>query len=462
MSNLTLKPEPRTVISSLSAALIGPSAIDSLLDVKLNCNDEKVVKANKTLLVARSCFFKNLLCSSFAEAETSSATLPIRSNIVEEVLHFIYTDDSPLIRGLIRGIAPGYLNSFFSLDIMNEVIELATAADYLQVSRLVRIVGEAISRIPESDPSLTCLIVETIHKHQDGALRHCNMLDIWGAIFVHDLQCFGISYECNLGTNASTGSPSNSLCVRKPTVIDFSSEAIRFLIESLPDPPTSSSSNKFKLIQYRKWLQNAFEGLHIWAMKGVQICKHRSSPGAAERCQSSQIESENKTNLNCTEAEDENTEQESNEENRQDEHEAVSPTSNANIENRLEEKCVKKRKRDDIAPVGANMERWAFACSLASRMKIEIFEISFLLNFVEYSGLVPYKRLYAALRKQVTGETDRAGAVPGSNNCRVPFHGRGRSRGRGYSIRDRYGGRGGYNSENFYDERDLNYEDYGY
>lgn len=97
-------PLPTKVNEAIRRNLLGPDAGD-FTDVVLLCSDGVEIPVCRSLLAIRSEYFKNLFYLPFREKRSTSIPVNIHSSPLNEVLHFAYTDSSPLIESMEAIIA---------------------------------------------------------------------------------------------------------------------------------------------------------------------------------------------------------------------------------------------------------------------------------------------------------------------------------------------------------------------
>lgn len=107
LQNKKFNPNSGELLASLRHAFLSFHSISSLLDIILRSSDGKLFHANKSNLICRSSYFHGLLNSDFKKSTSEIIRLPIHSATLEQILHFIYLGDVPLIQDiLIRNTDP--------------------------------------------------------------------------------------------------------------------------------------------------------------------------------------------------------------------------------------------------------------------------------------------------------------------------------------------------------------------
>lgn len=92
------------VVDAIRRNLLGPRAAE-FTDCVLLCADNVKVPICRSLLAARSLYFKNLFYLPFQESRETVVTVAINSNSLNEVLHSVYTDVCPLLESIKTAIA---------------------------------------------------------------------------------------------------------------------------------------------------------------------------------------------------------------------------------------------------------------------------------------------------------------------------------------------------------------------
>lgn len=350
-------PDASRLITSLAKAFLPPDTASPLLDVTLRCSDGHTLHANRALLAARSPFFHNLFCSSFAEATSASADLPaINHHILRDVLHYIYTAESPLVHAILsrlRQLSTTSPPSRLSLSRdLHSLVELATAADYLQLSRLQRLCCETLTALFHARPSNSCAVLQAVVTHRDTSLRHCNFRTLWNIALRHPRE--------RLGVVLGRGSPRQL----RPPVLDLSADTLDFLLDDAT--PTNPSI-----------AQAAFAALHAWASRGAPLKRRRVT-----RARSARTGSGGSGNGGSGSGGSEHRSS------------GTSGDSGQHDEHEMNEHATAN---------AVESTRWTRARALASKLDTTAFEPDFLLEFAEHTKLLDSSQLLTSFREHAAG-----------------------------------------------------------
>lgn len=418
------QPDAARLISTLSNAFLDFDAPTPLHDVRLHCIDDITLPANKSFLAVRSPFFHRLFCTvpTETDATTTSTTLPLRSRTLRDVLHFIYTDDSLLIRAALARFrdAPSPTSTSTLASDLADLVDVAVAADYLQLLRLQRLAAESVTVLFHTYPSLACAVLQAVVTHRDDALRHCDALTLWHLVLTDPQLYFGIrdvfadpsssregndeegsqitgdvnsfttdevrhsyiaDYVHDLDTDEDEEKPTNS--TRRP-VLDLSADTLEYLLDVAPpkDPHTA---------------QLVFQAVHAWAAAGTPLPRRRTSHGpfyAGRGARGAQLLAESVATYmtngeSSLPGDDELVDDVDDDDGLEDVAVAVDSTE-----------AIPTSPKHGL-DVAERTGRWRRAVQLATRLDITTFHPAFLLDFAENSLLLPPGALFGAYRTQL-------------------------------------------------------------
>ena len=123
-----------------------------LFDVTLRSKDGDEIKAHRCILAARSSFFRGMFCGSFAEASSDDLKVNLHFDgvVVKALLDYIYT-------GTFSLEEEAKTSSRREAQIL---VALRTAADYVDVSGLTKLVYKHVKKVVSQNPDLLLWLFE--------------------------------------------------------------------------------------------------------------------------------------------------------------------------------------------------------------------------------------------------------------------------------------------------------------
>ncbi|KAL7531255.1 hypothetical protein ACHAWF_003718 [Thalassiosira exigua] len=121
---------------------------EELSDLTLKGDDGITVKTHRCMLAARSSVFRRMLYGQFAEASSDVVELGYSGKVLQSIVEFIYTDSASVLRE--------DANDANELILCQQIMSLATAADYFNLIDLARKAVERSHKLMHDQPSLAC------------------------------------------------------------------------------------------------------------------------------------------------------------------------------------------------------------------------------------------------------------------------------------------------------------------
>lgn len=169
------KPNPTHVTKALVAELLPKSVTGSFPeskfhDVVLQTSDNHKVPALRAVLAIRSPFFATLLYGPFAESASKTVAIDLTQRSLTQILHFIYSDDSPTLRRIdntIRRAGHGFRarrNAWDALTCrdIHAASDVIAAADFCQIHALTKWGCALIMKAVRVKQGLACTAFQAI------------------------------------------------------------------------------------------------------------------------------------------------------------------------------------------------------------------------------------------------------------------------------------------------------------
>lgn len=257
-----IRRDTNLIAKSLHTAFTDNGTHNVFLDISLVSNDDKSIRSNKSILAARSIFFRKIFCPEDGPATRKSVVhLPFPLATISEILQYIYTAETDLLNEYARltdndfieqDLPSKFRDSTDDPDIVEsklpELISLTDAADHLDLHDLQIICCSLLFRVFGTEHE--CLVLEAAFQYRNGALSMLDPLHLW-EIMAKD----------------------QSLGFDVPDVNDDVEDAVIEHVSKQPSIRHLSGDTLNFILQHQDGLHSEdvaqlFQALYVWATKG--------------------------------------------------------------------------------------------------------------------------------------------------------------------------------------------------
>lgn len=372
------EPDIKKVMHDLSRACLHDAdtaaADNPLLDVQLLCNDNVSLHANNAILCMRSTFFHTLLFSAFREADTSTVELPMSSHTLREVLHYLHTEDTPLVRKFFHSLNDSsdlYEQVNELKPFVSDLLSLAVAADYLQLVSLQQMVCILFSRLCDNH-RVDFEILELVLARREDALRFCDAHAAVTRLLASPCESFDVPDVLEHPSKASGRCKATSLLLLSELSMGYLGE----IIENRPGVLRGDTGMEM------------FQVLYCWATRGCIV--PRCVTEGCKPFQEADVSGDMETGVRIHAA--------------PSEMEQVNSSSDMGLNEKGEDMAPEE------APVNGKadrkgieeLKRWEVARAVTSKLNVSEFDVRFVVEYVENSGLVTADVILGLYRAGVT------------------------------------------------------------
>lgn len=361
------RPKPAEVVDSIKEGIF-KVAKSEYCDVTLISSDGQKMPAARVLLALRSTFFDRLFFSDFSEKGRTEVKVEVSGKALREVIEFIYTDDTETMRVIdnaIRQGKKGYVDRRkawrkITCEVVMNVVEIAAAADYLQMETLTKWACSCVMGAIRVNRSTCCAGLERIMQLRVA----CEPLialkkDVMEYVVRYWMHLFQV---VELGKGKGMCSGVNGGC----TVLHFSTESFETLFNGLLKIP---GYNKSCFL---------FEVVYYWGTAGKDLLK---TDNLAVGCLEELRMTEKDARKNRAKA-----------------------AEMGNVEVADGERNWAAGNGEDGDAEWKNCERWNVAQRIAKQLKPGIMQ--FIVEHVEKTGLLSKDELYSIYRAYASSSTE--------------------------------------------------------